>query len=143
MYSKEILNILTGKGLKITPQRIAVLDALHNLKNHPNTESIIDYIKKYHPNISTGTIYKTLETFSSRGIVAKVKTDRDVMRYDAIQEKHHHLYCMESEIIEDYFDEELDQLIEQYFKNKNIPRFEVKDFKLQILGYFTGNNENV
>ena len=40
------------------------------------------------------------------------------MRYDSILDKHHHLYSSETEHIEDYYDEELDRMIEGYFKKK-------------------------
>lgn len=128
-------NLVRGK-LKITPQRLAVLEALDKLKNHPTADDIKEYVILYHPNIATGTIYKTLETFVGKGIIKKVKTEKDVMRYDAILENHHHLYCEESELIEDYFDEELNMMLENYFNKKKIPNFEIKEIRLQINGIF-------
>jgi len=127
---------LKNSNLKITPQRMAVLEALENLKDHPSADKIKEYIVKNHPNIAIGTIYKTLETFVEKGLIKKVKTEKDVMRYDAILERHHHLYCEDTERIEDFFDEELNNILEQYFMKKNIPNFKVKDIKLQIIGTF-------
>jgi Fur family peroxide stress response transcriptional regulator len=127
---------LRSSNLKVTPQRMAVLEALTSLKNHPTADNIKEYVVKNHPNIAVGTIYKTLETFVEKGLVKKVKTEKDVMRYDPILEKHHHLYCEESEHIEDFFDDELNKILEEYFKNKKIPNFKVKDIKLQIIGTF-------
>jgi len=132
----KIQDILSANGLKVTPQRIAVLDALMKIQKHPSADLIIEYIKKNHPNIAIGTVYKTLETFVEKGMVKKVKTEQDVMRYDTIMEKHHHLYCAESNRIEDYYDEELNQLLEIYFKKKEIDNFRIEDIKLQIVGTF-------
>ncbi|MDQ7817994.1 MAG: transcriptional repressor [Melioribacteraceae bacterium] len=123
-------------NLKVTPQRMAVLEALSSLKNHPTVDKIKEYVAKNHPNIAVGTIYKTLETFVDKGLVKKVKTEKDVMRYDPILEKHHHLYCEKSEHIEDFFDDELNNMLEEYFKKKRIPNFKVNDVKLQIIGTF-------
>lgn len=128
---------LIENGLKITPQRIAVLEAMDNLKNHPSTEGIIEYIRKNHPSIATGTVYKTLELFVEKGIISRVKTEKDVMRYDSATDKHHHLYCMESNRIEDYHDKELNRLLENYFKNKKIPNFNINEIKIQLSGKFT------
>lgn len=128
---------LIENGLKITPQRIAVLEAMDNLKNHPSTEGIIEYIRKNHPSIATGTVYKTLELFVEKGIISRVKTEKDVMRYDTVTDKHHHLYCMESNRIEDYHDKELNRLLENYFKNKKIPNFNINEIKIQLSGKFT------
>ena len=133
---------LKDSNLKVTPQRIAVLEALNNLKNHPTADKIKEYVIKNHPSISVGTIYKTLETFVDKGLVKKVKTEKDVMRYDAILENHHHLYCEDTERIEDFFDDELDTMIEKYFQRKKIPNFKVKDIKLQIIGTFNNNKNN-
>ncbi len=128
--------ILKDRGLKVTPQRIAVLDAMRNLRNHPTADCIIDFVRSNHPNIAAGTVYKTLDTFVELGIIKKVKTERDVMRYDAITEKHHHLYCIESDKIEDFIDEELDKVLENFFALKKIPNFSIDDIKLQITGRF-------
>ena len=138
-------DILQEKGLKVTPQRLAVLDALSNLKIHPTTDNITDFIKKNHPSIAVGTIYRTLETFVEKGIVNKVNTNHDVMRYDAVLKRHHHLYCEKSEKIEDFYDEEFDKLVSEYLQKKEIPGFKMKDFKVQITGQFSdiakGNKE--
>jgi Fur family peroxide stress response transcriptional regulator len=132
---------LKDSNLKVTPQRVAVLEALNNLKDHPTADKIKEYVVKNHPNIAVGTIYKTLETFVEKGLVKKVKTEKDVMRYDAILDNHHHLYCEATERIEDFFDNQLNEMLEEYFKKKRIPNFKVKDIKLQIIGTFN-NKKN-
>ena len=133
---------LKDSNLKVTPQRIAVLEALNNLRDHPTADKIKEYVVKNHPNIAVGTIYKTLETFVEKGLVKKVKTDKDVMRYDAILDKHHHLYYEDTERIEDFFDDQLNELLEEYFRKKKIPNFKVKDIKLQIIGTFNNKKNN-
>ena len=142
MNKDRIITALKDCGLKVTPQRIAVFDAVINLNNHPRAENITEFIKNNHPNIATGTVYKTLETLVQCGIIKKVKTDRDVMRYDAIIEKHHHLYCSETDRIEDYYDNELNDIIDNYLKKKSIPDFTIEEIKLQIVGKFTDKKED-
>lgn len=132
----RIKNRLKEKGLKITPQRMAILEAVIKLNNHPSAEMIIDYIRQNHPNIATGTVYKVLEALVETKIINKVKSRQDIMRYDAELEKHHHLYSSTSERIEDYFNDELDNLIEDYFNKKGISGFKIEDIKLQIKGNF-------
>ncbi len=133
---KAVSKILKENNLKVTPQRVVILDAVCHL-NHPTAEEITEYIRKNHPNIATGTIYKTLETFVASSIIKRVKTDSDVMKYDGVMTPHHHLYCAESERIEDYNNSELNDLLKNYFEEKQIPGFEIQDIKLQIIGKFT------
>ena len=130
------IEMMNKKGLRITPQRLAVLDAVRELKSHPTAENVLDYIKSHHPNIATGTVYKTLDTFVKKGIIKKVNTEKNIQRFDSVLEKHHHLYCSTTDRIEDYFDDELDKLIERYFRNKKIPNFQISDINLQIFGKF-------
>ena len=132
----EIRSRLIEKGLRVTPQRVAIYDAILKLRNHPTAEEIIAIIKKDQPHIATGTVYKVLDSLVENELIRKVKTERDIMRYDAITENHHHLYCAESDRIEDYFDTELNEIIGNYFITKGIPDFEIEDVKLQIIGKF-------
>jgi Fur family peroxide stress response transcriptional regulator len=136
MKVTEIRKKLAEKGMKVTPQRVAILEAIIKLRNHPTAENIIEYIRENNPNISTATVYKVLDALVLNELIRKVKTERDVMRYDAIMENHHHLYCSESDRIEDFFDKELNELIEKYFEKKEIPDFKIEDVKLQIIGRF-------
>ncbi len=142
MTTRGIRNMIAEKGLKVTPQRIAILDAIIKLNNHPTAENIIEFIGKEHPNIATATVYKVLDALVENKLIKKVKTDRDIMRYDAMMEKHHHLYSAESDRIEDYFDSDLNTLIENYFSKKAIPDFEIADIKLQIIGKFNDKNQH-
>ena len=143
MSYSEIRELLSEKGLRVTPQRVVVFETLVNLKNHPTADTLIKKIKEEHPNIATGTVYKILDTLVQKGLVEKVTTHEDNMRYDAILEKHHHLYCSESNRIEDYFDKNLNTLLEDYFAKKKIPGFEIKDIKLQITGNFQRSQDTI
>lgn len=133
---EHFIEKLREKGLKVTPQRIAIFDAIVKLNNHPTAENIIDYIKKNHPSISVGTVYKVLDSFVENELVKKVKTEKDIMRYDAVMSNHHHLYCGKTDRIEDYEDEELTNLLDSYFKKNKIKNFKIQDIKLQITGNF-------
>ncbi len=137
MVTEYYRNKLTENNLKVTPQRMAVLEAILTLNNHPTADNIKNFIRKAHPNIAVGTVYKVLDILTEKNIIRKVKTDNDVMRYDGILEKHHHLYCEESDRIEDFYDEGLNKMIDGYFRKKKIPNFKIEDIKLQIIGKFT------
>ena len=136
MERLEIRNKLIEKKLKITPQRLAIYGAIVKLNNHPTADDIAAFIKQDHPNIATGTVYKVLESLVENGLIKKVKTEKDVMRYDAILENHHHLYDAGSDRIADYYNNEINELLAEYFRKNGIPDFEIGDIKLQIIGKF-------
>lgn len=134
--SLNIGEILKKAGLKVTPQRSAVLEAVYTLRNHPTAENVAEFIREKHPNIAIGTIYNVLEKFVEKNLIKKVKTENDIMRYDGITDEHHHLYSIDSNRIEDYYDDELNELLRNHFASKQIPNFEIEDIKLQIKGKF-------
>jgi Fur family transcriptional regulator, peroxide stress response regulator len=137
MANREVIKILTENGLKVTPQRIAVLEVVLSLEKHPDADTVIDYIRLNYPHVAIGTVYQNLTTFVKKGIISKVKTENEHMRYDSVKDTHHHLYCSESERIEDYFDKDLDDILQKYLKNKKISNFKIEEIKLQLVGKFT------
>lgn len=127
---------LKEKGLKVTPQRVAIYNVVHDMKNHPTAENVVESIKPDFPSISVGTVYKVLSVLVENNLLKKVKSEKDIMRYDAMVDHHHHLYCNETDRIVDYADEELDELVANYFKKKKIKNFIIEDVRLQITGKF-------
>ena len=63
MTEKSFRTLIKEAGLRLTPQRIAVMEALSALKSHPTAEQITEYVRIDYPDIATGTIYKILESF--------------------------------------------------------------------------------
>ena len=73
MSIEELRKSLKNNNLKITPQRLAVLEALSELNNHPTAENIIQFVKEHHPNIAIGTVYNILDAFFEKGIVKRIR----------------------------------------------------------------------
>ena len=132
----QIKDRLVEKGLKVTPQRIAVLEAIYTLNNHPTAEMIMEHIRETHPGIASATVYKVLDALEENQLIRRVKTDKDIKRFDGIVENHHHLYSSDSEEIKDYMNTELDQMLESFFRKNRIKGFSIEEIKLQLIGKF-------
>ncbi len=129
---KSIQERLREHGLKVTPQRKVILEVISGMRNHPTAEMVISEVKRVEPDISSGTVYKTLDLFVEKGLILRIKTDRDVMRYDPFVERHHHLYLEGSGEIVDFEDHELNHLLEEYFRRKQIPGMVIEDYRVEI-----------
>lgn len=137
---KELLKIkLRKKGLKATPRRVSILEAIIELNNHPAADEIIKHLKKRDLHISTATVYKALDIMASKKVIIRVETGTNIVRYDAVLMPHHHLFSNESTIIEDYENEELNKILREYFRKIKFRDFEIEDIKLQIIGKFINN----
>jgi Fur family peroxide stress response transcriptional regulator len=134
---------LKRSGLRVTLQRLAVYEAVDILHDHPTADEVSNFIRKKHPDIATGTVYKTLDTLVEKDILRRVKTDSGLLRYDAVKDTHHHIYCSHCDRIEDYYDDELNEILHSYFRNKAIPSFRIEEIKLQIAGRYTDNRGTV
>lgn len=140
METTHLREKLAAKGLKVTHQRLCVLDAIHTLHNHPTADQILEYIKPTFPTIATGTVYKVLDTLVAHGLVMRVQNDKDVMRYDAdVDRQHHHVYCTDCEAITDYESKELDNLLSHFFATHDIPNFDIDSIRLHIHGRYVND----
>lgn len=133
--SDLFIQLIKDHKLKVTPQRLAILQIVYSME-HPSAEDVYKAVKINQPNISLATVYKVLDTFVDLGIINKVKTDSDQFRYDSKKSMHHHLYCKDCNTIEDYEDENLNELLRNYFANISIPNFKVENVVLEIHGTF-------
>lgn len=130
----DIRSKLFEAGLKATHPRIVVLEALTNSREHPSAELIYDEIRVDNPSISLGSVYRVLDVLVEVGLIRRVSVKYGSKRYDADLNPHGHIYCLKTDRIQDYYDEELNELINNFFKKKKIRNLKIKEIKLQITG---------
>ncbi len=88
-------------GLKLTPQRLAILEYLDGNTSHPSAEDIYREVKKRFPTMSFATVYNTLEVLRKRGNLLELTIDPERKRYDPNTSPHHHLICLRCKKIVD------------------------------------------
>ena len=93
-----------ASGLKMTPQRLAILEYLDGNTKHPSAEDIYLEIKKIYPMVSFATIYKTIEVLK-KGDLLELTIDPKRRRYDPDTRHHHHLICIDCKEIRDIYAE--------------------------------------
>lgn len=88
-------------GLKLTPQRIAILDYLKDNTDHPSAEDVYKAVSLQYPTMSFATVYNTLEAIRKKGGVMELTIDSAKKRFDPNTKPHHHLICVECRRIVD------------------------------------------
>jgi Fur family transcriptional regulator, peroxide stress response regulator len=90
-------------NVKLTPQRLAVLEYLEGNLTHPSAADIHRALGERFPTMSFATVYNTLEMLREQGLVQQLGIDTDKKRFDPNVEAHHHLICLSCKKIVDIF----------------------------------------
>jgi len=101
---------LKAAGLKFTHQRLAIYEVLAAAVTHPTAEEIHGLVKVAYPMLSLNTVYTTLETLQSLGLIQQMRFLDNTARYDANVDAHHHVICLACRKIEDFGDPSLDRV---------------------------------
>ncbi len=93
------------KTMKMTPQRIAIMEYLDGNVTHPGAADIYGALNERFPTMSLATVYNTMETLKEQGMVIELSIDPVKKRFDPNVEPHHHLICIECKKVVDIFTE--------------------------------------
>jgi Fur family ferric uptake transcriptional regulator len=99
--ARELSRRLREAGLRVTRQRVAVLDSLVELA-HADTESVISAVRRELPEVSHQAVYDSLRTLTEAGLVRRIQPSGSVARYEVrVGDNHHHLVCRSCGVITD------------------------------------------
>jgi Fur family peroxide stress response transcriptional regulator len=98
---KNLTSTFKTRNLKLTPQRIAVYEMLKGTKSHPSAEAVYNDISERYPTMSLATVYKTLKTLVSVGLVQELNVGEGNFRYDANAVPHPHITCLDCGRVDD------------------------------------------
>jgi Fur family peroxide stress response transcriptional regulator len=88
------MNKYKNMSLKLTPQRLAILEYLEGNKNHPSASDIYDAVSKQFPTMSFATVYNTLKALKMHENIQELTIDPEKKRFDPNMTRHHHLICV-------------------------------------------------
>lgn len=117
-------------GLKLTPQRREVYEAMMQLR-HATVEDIIERVQSRNKEVTVSTIYRILDSFCSANILSFIyHPDTGKCYYDITVAEHHHLF--DGTTIDDFADSELSRLIREYLERKNFSVEEIGKIQVQV-----------
>jgi Fur family peroxide stress response transcriptional regulator len=90
----RLMDRLKKRGLRMTPQRAAILRELVMDPNHPSVENLHQRLLLDYPSMSLATVYKTMNLLKEMGEVQELEFSNRENRFDGfIPEPHPHLIC--------------------------------------------------
>lgn len=106
---EEFDHICKRAGVKLTHQRLEIYRELAKAKDHPSAETIFHRVRMRIPTISLDTVYRTLGTFETHGIISRTQVSDYRARFDADLSPHHHFFCKRCKSIYDFTWEAFDK----------------------------------
>ena len=100
---ESIIKKLKERGLKVTPQRLAIIEVLIEKRDfHPGARLVYEEARKKKKSLSLSTVYATLNELSRHGIIKTLQFDRMENRYEGNLKEHINLICERCKKILDY-----------------------------------------
>src|SRR5262249_38489137 len=90
--SDDMLAELKRAGLKLTPQRIAIVRELAGDCTHPTAQDLFERLQPTFPTMSFATVYNTVDTLAKHGLLRSIRLGHAV-RFDPNTSPHHHAVC--------------------------------------------------
>ena len=128
---EELKEACHTKGMRVTPQRIAIFKEVAKSCKHPDVETVYEAVKDKMPNVSMDTVYRTLASLEELDMVFRVDNQLPKARFDADKTPHSHFICTQCNEVYDIFLEPDEKI--------NIPKNahkdgQIKDVNVQIRG---------
>jgi len=82
-----------ASGLKLTPQRMAIVREIACDPTHPTAQELFERLRQTMPTMSFATVYNTLDALAAQGLCASLSLSPGAARFDPNMTPHHHAVC--------------------------------------------------
>ena len=110
---ESLQGFLTGKGLRRTVQREAIIDAAFGTNEHFTAEELLVMAKRIEKSVSRATVYRTLPLLVESGLLHEIDLGSDTKIYDpnfVEHPTHNHLICIDCDRIIEFEDVNMELL---------------------------------
>ena len=94
MTPQEIAEKLREWGVRVTPQRLAIAEAVLNSEDHPSVQQIFERVRDHFPSMTLATIYSTLDVLERSGLIQELPFPQ-FSRYESNMDPHVNLVCIQ------------------------------------------------
>ncbi|MCF6412016.1 peroxide-responsive transcriptional repressor PerR [Alkalihalobacillus sp. EGI L200015] len=125
------VDTLKDAGVRITPQRHAILEYLIQTMSHPTADEIYKALEDKFPNMSVATVYNNLRVFKGAGLVKELTYGDSSSRFDCVTTDHYHIICEDCGKIVDFSYPGLDEVEDVA---KHVTGFKVVNHRMEVYG---------
>lgn len=94
---KQFIEFIRSRGMRVTPERLALLDEIYRQHGHIDAEQILDGLRAAGQKVSRATVYRNLDLLVEAGLVQRQRLGRNRFLYEHVHtgQSHDHLACQE------------------------------------------------
>ena len=100
LTQQELVDRLRARTVRVTPQRLAIAEAVLNSTDHPTVQQIYERVRNNFPSMTLATIYSTLGVLERSGLIQELPFER-MSRYEPNMDPHVNLVCIGCENVMD------------------------------------------
>ena len=93
MMQSAVVQQLRQGGVRVTPQRLAIAEAVLNSSDHPTVQQIHERVQQHFPSMTLATVYSTLGVLSKSGLIQELPFAKQ-SRYESNVLPHVNLVCI-------------------------------------------------
>ncbi len=93
LTAEQALDALRTRGLRMTPQRQAIVGEIMRAEGHISPQSIARRVKQRMPGVNASTVYRTLDLLEELGMVSHAHLETGAEYHRAGEAQHIHLMC--------------------------------------------------
>lgn len=146
MDHTKFKSLLKQKGLKLTRQRLVILETMaEHPGEHLTAEELYDLVKEMNPEIGLATVYRSVQVLLDLHVIDKVSFDDGFARYELVEldgetrHHHHHAICKGCGAVYSFDEDLLDNLEQALLSNMG---FQVIDHEVKLFGWCRACREN-
>src|SRR5665213_3763715 len=136
MTGKGIQNSLRLRGIRLTRQRMILLELLDGSGRHLDAESLYELAKEKDPKLNRVTVYRTLKLLKEGGLIDELDLMHwagDQHYYETrLKQEHAHIVCLRCGKVEEFFGEALQNIKHQVEENLG---FRIASARTEMGGY--------
>ncbi len=128
----DMISDLRAEGVRVTRQRLAILQVLREATDHPSAEDILARAREQDASVSQATVYRTLSVLEKAGTVQRNEFDGAGARYELSAAQHHdHLIDLDTGEVVEFHSDRLERLQEQIAAELG---YEIEWHRLELYG---------
>ncbi|MFQ6014005.1 MAG: Fur family transcriptional regulator [Anaerolineae bacterium] len=91
---RSLGEVLREWGLRLTPQRLMILEVIEESEGHISAEEIYERVRQEYPYLDISTVYRTLELLKELHLVTETDLGNGYAQYELLAKgRHHHMVC--------------------------------------------------